>query len=104
VAVHEPTGHKVAIKGVNREKLENRALREIEILKLFNHPHIIRLYEVIWTSQEVYLVIEYVPGGELFEYLTTAGRLSINEARRIFQEIMSAVEYCHAQRVVHRDL
>lgn len=75
VAVHEPTGQKVALKVVNRAKQGDRLQREIEILRLFRHPHIIRLYEVIYTSEEVYMVVEYVPGGELFEYLISKGRV-----------------------------
>lgn len=104
MAVHEPTGHKVAVKVVCRDKLESKVQREIEILRLFDHPHIIRLYEVIYTDLDVFMVIEYVSGGELFEHLASSGRLSEDEGRRMFQEIIAAVEYCHARRVVHRDL
>lgn len=104
MAVHVPTGHKVALKCINRSKTEAKLLREIEILSLFRHPHIIRLYEVIYTPREVYMVVEYVQNGELFEYLMTKGRLNEDEARKMFQQLISGIEYCHARRVVHRDL
>jgi len=109
VAEHEVTGHKVAVKILNRQKIKSSKMdakisREIKILKLFRHPHIIRLYEVIETPTEIFLVMEYVDGGELFDYIVSRGKLSDNEARKFFQQIISGVEYCHRFMVVHRDL
>lgn len=109
LAEHEATGHKVAVKILNKQKIKTSKMdekikREIKILKLFRHPHIIRLYEVIETPQDILLVMEYVPGGELFEYIVKHGRLSESEARRFFQQIISGVDYCHRYKVVHRDL
>eukprot|EP01083_Nonionella_stella_P042487 114722_1 len=108
-AVHEPTGRKVAIKILNRHRLNTmdmgeKVKREIEILRLFSHPHIIRLYEVIETNTDIFVVMEYVAGGELFDYIVSHGRLPEEKARLFFQEIISGVEYCHAHMVVHRDL
>ncbi|ONK55597.1 uncharacterized protein A4U43_UnF1310 [Asparagus officinalis] len=108
-AVHILTGHRVAIKILNRRKMEKlemeeKVCREIKILKLFMHPHIIRLYEVIETHSDIYLVMEYINSGELFDYIVEKGRLSDDEARRFFQQIISGVEYCHRNQVVHRDL
>jgi 5'-AMP-activated protein kinase, catalytic alpha subunit len=60
--------------------------REIKILKLFMHPHIIRLYEVIDTPTDIYMVMEYVNSGELFDYIVEKGRLLEDEARRFFQQ------------------
>ncbi|KAG6522232.1 hypothetical protein ZIOFF_019370 [Zingiber officinale] len=68
------------------------------------HPHIIRLYEVIETPSDIYVVMEYVKSGELFDYIVEKGRLLEDEARRFFQQIISGVEYCHRNMVVHRDL
>jgi 5'-AMP-activated protein kinase, catalytic alpha subunit len=109
VAVHETTKEKVAIKILNKKKLARmdmgaKVRREIDILKLFSHPHIIRLYEVIDTTTDIFCVMEYVSGGEMFEYIVSRGRLSEDEARHIFQQLISAVEYCHVHMVVHRDL
>ncbi|KAG0483992.1 hypothetical protein HPP92_012076 [Vanilla planifolia] len=109
IAEHLLTGHKVAIKVLNRRKIrsmdmEEKVRREIKILRLFMHPHIIRLYEVIETPSDIYLIMEYVKSGELFDYIVEKGRLQENEARRFFQQIISGVEYCHQNMVVHRDL
>lgn len=109
MAEHERTGHKVAVKILNRQKIKSSKMdqkirREIKILKLFKHPHVIRLYEVIETPKEIFLVMEYVSGGELFDYIVNQGKLDEKEARRFFQQIVSGIEYCHMHRVVHRDL
>ncbi|KAK8797222.1 hypothetical protein WA158_004432 [Blastocystis sp. Blastoise] len=109
LAIHINTGIKVAIKILNKEKIRQldmseKVKREIKILKEFNHPHIIRLYEVIDTPTEIFLVIEYASGGELFDYIRLRGKLVENEARHFFQQIISGLEYCHRHNVVHRDL
>lgn len=109
IAEHALTGHKVAIKILNRRKIRNldmeeKVRREIKILRLFMHPHIIRLYEVIETPSDIYVVMEYVKSGELFDYIVEKGRLQEDEARCFFQQIISGVEYCHRNMVVHRDL
>ncbi|XP_066394967.1 serine/threonine protein kinase OSK4 [Miscanthus floridulus] len=109
IAEHKLTGHRVAIKIINCRQMRNmemeeKAKREIKILKLFIHPHIIRLYEVIYTQTDIYVVMEYCKYGELFDYIVEKGRLQEDEARRIFQQIISGVEYCHRNMVVHRDL
>uniref|UniRef100_A0A7N0SZ56 non-specific serine/threonine protein kinase n=1 Tax=Kalanchoe fedtschenkoi TaxID=63787 RepID=A0A7N0SZ56_KALFE len=109
IAEHARTGHKVAIKILNRKKvksmdMEEKVRREIKILRLFMHPHIIRLYEVIETATDIYVVMEYVKCGELFDYIVEKGRLQEDEARKFFQQIISGVEYCHRNMVVHRDL
>jgi 5'-AMP-activated protein kinase catalytic alpha subunit len=61
--------------------------REIKILRLFMHPHIIRLYEVIETETDIYVVMEYVKCGELFDYIVEKGRLQEEEARNFFQQV-----------------
>lgn len=109
IAEHILTGNKVAIKILNRKKIkqmdmEEKVRREIKILRLFMHPHIIRLYEVIETPNDIYVVMEYVESGELFDYIVEKGRLMEDEARHFFQQIISGVEYCHRNMVVHRDL
>ncbi|XP_020087592.1 serine/threonine protein kinase OSK1-like [Ananas comosus] len=109
IAEHILTGHKVAVKILNRRKIksmemEEKVKREIKILRLFMHPHIIRLYEVIETQTDIYVVMEYVKSGELFDYIVEKGRLQEDEARRFFQQIISGVEYCHRNMVAHRDL
>lgn len=109
LAEHVGTGHKVAVKVLNRQKIQHldmdhKVRREVGILKLLMHPHIMRLYEVIDTPTDILMFVEYVPKGEIFEYIVEQGRLSEPEARRFFQQIISGVEYCHHHKVVHRDL
>ncbi|TWW57640.1 5'-AMP-activated protein kinase catalytic subunit alpha-2 [Takifugu flavidus] len=109
VGEHQLTGHKVAVKILNRQKIRSldvvgKIKREIQNLKLFRHPHIIKLYQVISTPTDFFMVMEYVSGGELFDYICKHGRVEDTEARRLFQQIISAVDYCHRHMVVHRDL
>jgi 5'-AMP-activated protein kinase catalytic alpha subunit len=109
LATHAITRHHVAVKILNKAKIkqlgmEEKVQREINILHLCTHPHIIRLYEVIDTPTDIFLVNEYVSGGELFDYIVSKGRLSADEARNFFHQIISGVEYCHFQKIVHRDL
>ncbi|PSS07943.1 SNF1-related protein kinase catalytic subunit alpha like [Actinidia chinensis var. chinensis] len=109
IAEHLLTGYKVAIKILNRRKMkspemEEKVRREIKICRLFVHPHIIRLYEVIETTADIFVVMEYVKSGELFDYIVEKGRLQEDEVRNFFQQIISGVEYCHRNMVVHRDL
>ncbi|KAJ7623293.1 hypothetical protein FB45DRAFT_1061231 [Roridomyces roridus] len=78
--------------------------REIVVMKLIDHPNIMRLYDVWETSSELYLILEYVKGGELFEHLCKKGRLPTEEALGYFQQIIDAVNYCHQFNIAHRDL
>ncbi|CAF3185220.1 unnamed protein product [Rotaria socialis] len=108
-AYHQLTRHTVAIKIVNRTKIKQldvvgKIRREIQNLRLFRHPHIIKLYQVISTPTDIFMVMEYVSGGELFEYIVKKGKLTEAEARPFFQQIISGVDYCHRHMVVHRDL
>ncbi|CAF1457437.1 unnamed protein product [Adineta steineri] len=108
-AYHQLTRHTVAIKIVNRTKIKQldvvgKIRREIQNLRLFRHPHIIKLYQVISTPTDIFMVMEYVAGGELFDYIVKKGKLSEAEARPFFQQIISGVDYCHRHMVVHRDL
>ena len=108
LAVHSSTGQKVALKIINRKTLQisdmaGRVEREIQYLKLLRHPHIIKLYEVITTPIDIIMVIEYA-GGELFDYIVQRGKMSEEEARRFFQQIICALDYCHRHKIVHRDL
>ncbi|XP_072033828.1 serine/threonine-protein kinase SIK3-like isoform X2 [Amphiura filiformis] len=73
-------------------------------MKLLRHPHIIRLYQVMETERNMYLVTEYASGGEIFDHLISHGRMTEREARSKFKQIVAAVHYCHSKKVVHRDL
>lgn len=85
-------------------EMAEKVRREINILKMCTHPHIIRLYEVIDTPSDIFVIMEFVSGGELFDYIVSRGRLPPDEARHFFHQIVSGIEYCHYHRIVHRDL
>ena len=99
MGVHYLTAEKVAIKIVNREALSESVLmkveREIAIMKLIEHPHVLRLYDVYESRKYLYLILEHVAGGELFDYLVKKGRLTPKEARKFFRQIISALDFCH---------
>ncbi|EPQ65195.1 Bgt-529 [Blumeria graminis f. sp. tritici] len=108
LATHRVTNQQVALKIIARKKLISRDMagrveREIEYLQLLRHPHIIKLYTVIKTPLEIIMVLEYA-GDELFDYIVQHGKMKEDEARRFFQQIICAVEYCHRHKIVHRDL
>lgn len=98
----------MAIKIIDKTALDEENLtkifRETAILKKLRHPHITRLYQLMETGQTIYLVTEYASKGEIFDHLVAKGRMTEIEAKRIFSQIVSAVNYCHSQGVVHRDL
>ena len=73
-------------------------------MKMLNHTHIVKLYEVIETKNTLFVVMEHVSGGELYDYLVAHGRMKEKEARLKFRQIINAVSYCHKKRVIHRDL
>eukprot|EP00729_Bicosta_minor_P002963 gene2963-26851_t len=108
LAVHVMTGVEVAIKIIDKLNLNEDSLsklwREVKIMKVMDHPNIVKLIEVIDTESTMYLVLEYAAGGEVFDYLVAHGRMKEKEARLKFRQILSAVEYCHARGCVHRDL
>jgi len=108
LAIHLATGMKVAIKILDKRKIKrdigDKIQREINILEICKHPNVIRLFEVIDTPSDIFMVMEYVPNGELFDYIVSRGRLPPDDARRFFQQVISGVEYLHFKRVVHRDL
>ncbi|CAL9187086.1 unnamed protein product, partial [Musa hybrid cultivar] len=108
VARNISTDELVAIKALDKEKIIKCGLvahikREIAILRRVRHPYIVQLFEVMATKTKIYFVMEYVRGGELFSRVAK-GRLREDTARRYFQQLISAVAFCHARGVFHRDL
>ncbi|XP_022525179.2 serine/threonine-protein kinase MARK1 isoform X1 [Astyanax mexicanus] len=108
LARHILTGREVAVKIIDKTQLNPTSLqklfREVRIMKILNHPNIVKLFEVIETEKTLYLIMEYASGGEVFDYLVAHGRMKEKEARAKFRQIVSAVQYCHQKRIVHRDL
>jgi len=107
---HKDTGFKAAVKIIKKEmllarpSLHKKVQREIAILKLIDHPFVLKLYDVYETSRYLFIVMEYVEGGELFEYLVSKGSLDLHEALRLFQMLIHGLDYIHSQHVCHRDL
>ncbi|XP_069631886.1 maternal embryonic leucine zipper kinase isoform X2 [Haliaeetus albicilla] len=107
LARHLLTAEKVAIKIMDKAALGDdlpRVKIEIDAMKNLSHQHICRLYQVIETSKKIFMVLEYCPGGELFDYIISKDRLSEEEARVFFRQIVSAIAYVHSQGYAHRDL
>ncbi|XP_073737442.1 maternal embryonic leucine zipper kinase isoform X5 [Callorhinus ursinus] len=107
LACHILTGEMVAIKIMDKNALGSdlpRVKTEIEALKNLRHQHICQLYHVLETANKIFMVLEYCPGGELFDYIISQDRLSEEETRVVFRQIVSAVAYVHSQGYAHRDL
>lgn len=107
LAVHSLTGEKVAIKIMNKKELGSdlpRVQREIDAMKNLTHQHVCQLYHVIQTEEYIFMVMEYAPGGELFDYIVAKDKLREDEARGFFRQIVSAVAYIHDRGYAHRDL
>ncbi|XP_038900576.1 CBL-interacting serine/threonine-protein kinase 3 isoform X2 [Benincasa hispida] len=108
-AKNSETGEHVAIKILDKEKVLKHKMaeqikREIATMKLIKHPHVVQLFEVMGSKTKIFIVLEFVTGGELFDKIVNHGRMSENEARRYFQQLINAVDYCHSRGVYHRDL
>ena len=78
--------------------------REIEIMKKLEHPHIISLKETLDTKSTLYLVLEFVPGGELFDAIVEKGNYAEEETADLVRQMLEAIAYCHSQKIAHRDL
>lgn len=102
------TGESVAIKVVNKDQVKKEGMmeqiqREISVMRLVRHPHVVELKEVMATKTKIFFIMEYVKGGELFAKIAR-GKLKEDVARKYFQQLISAVDYCHSRGVSHRDL
>ncbi|XP_058379566.1 maternal embryonic leucine zipper kinase isoform X3 [Diceros bicornis minor] len=107
LACHILTGEMVAIKIMDKNALGSdlpRVKTEIDALKNLRHQHICQLYHVLETADKIFMVLEYCPGGELFDYIISQDRLSEEETRVVFRQIVAAVAYVHSQGYAHRDL
>ncbi|XP_050380577.1 CBL-interacting serine/threonine-protein kinase 25-like [Argentina anserina] len=102
------TSESVAIKVINKDHIKKEGLveqikREISIMHLVHHPHIVELKEVMATKTKIFFIMEHVKGGELFEKIIK-GKLKEDVARKYFQQLIFAVDFCHSRGVAHRDL
>ncbi|KAI9254879.1 kinase-like domain-containing protein, partial [Sporodiniella umbellata] len=105
---HKETGQRAAIKVIDKrvhdERVMSRLVREVTIMEIVQHPSIVKLYETFETCDSLFLVMEYVPGWNLDEYLKKQGPMKEEKARMLFRQLVTAVDFCHRKWVVHRDL
>lgn len=109
LAEHKNSKELVAIKILEKEKIvdegdRERVSREIQILKIIRHPNIIQLYEILEDDDKLYLIMEFAPGGELFDYIVAQQRVKEHEACKFYQQVTDGIEYIHKLNIVHRDL
>ncbi|KAH0619400.1 hypothetical protein JD844_000012 [Phrynosoma platyrhinos] len=109
LARHVFTGERVAVKVIDKAKLEGGAaaqlLQEVRCMKLVQHPNVVRLYEVIDTQAKLYLILELGDGGDMFDHIMQhEGGLGEERAKHYFAQVVHAISYCHRLHVVHRDL
>ena len=109
LGLHTPSGEYVAVKILEKAMLKKdedivRLKREIDILRKSRHAHIVQLYETVETENYHFFVMEYAELGELSEYIESRGKLSEDEARRFFGQLLLAVKYLHSIGCAHRDI
>ena len=109
--IHKRTKKSVAVKIIskydlkkNNESTIEKFIKEAEILKICNHPHVVRYMDCYEDDINFYLVMEYVAYGDLYTYIESHGPLSEEKAKDVFAQIVSAIEYCQANLIAHRDL
>ena len=104
------SNRKVAIKILSKSLFKSGDLqskkveREIAVMKLVLHPHVMALYDVYESNEELFMILELVEGGELFDFLVKKGKLGEPEALNFFQQIIMGIDFCHQHLVFHRDL
>ena len=109
LGLHIPTKQKVAIKILDKEKINDetdieRIRREIHILSILRHPNIVQLYETMTSDNNIYIVMEYVEGKDLFQYIYSMQRLTEIKSSQLFRQLISCLEYIHKLGIVHRDI
>jgi len=108
-AVDSTNGQQVAIKILDKDKIQRQNMgaqikKEISIMKMVRHPNVVKLYEVLASRTKIFIVLELVTGGELFDKIVAEGRFAATQARFYFRQLIEGVRYCHSQGVAHRDL
>ena len=109
LGLHIPTKQKVAIKILDKEKINDEAdieriRREIHILSILRHPHIVQLYETITSDNNIYIIMEYIEGKDLFQYIYSMHHLTEYKSSQLFRQLISCLEYIHKLGIVHRDI
>jgi serine/threonine protein kinase len=109
LGINKYTKEKVAIKLLDKNKITEksdleRIFREMSIVKTLNHPNIVKTHEIFDNEKYYFMIMDYCPGGELFDYIVNKIRLNEEESSFFFYQIINAVEYIHSKGIVHRDL
>lgn len=99
--VHKLTGDVRAMKIIKRDNVDDQYLKtlnnEIRILKMLDHPNIVKLYEIYEDPKNIYMITEYLEGGELFDMILKTKHFNENIAAKIMKQLLSAVAYCHSK-------
>lgn len=108
-ALDTETNQGVAIKILDKEKIQkqnmgNQIKKEISIMKMVKHKYVVEMIEVLASKTKIFIVLELVTGGELFDKIVQVGKLNEQQARFYFQQLVEGIEYCHKLGVCHRDL
>lgn len=103
------TGLSVAVKILDKESIQQQNMgaqikKEISIMKMVKHPHVVNLLEVLASRSKIFIVLEFISGGELFDKIVDAGKFDEKQARYYFRQLVKGVKFCHDQGVCHRDL
>ncbi|CAD8059270.1 unnamed protein product [Paramecium sonneborni] len=105
---HKKTGQQRAMKQIQKKKIlkeqEDAMFSEVALLKDMDHNNIVKLFELYQDSQNYYLVTEYLNGGELLDKLTKLSTFNERTAAEYMKQVLSALSYCHAQNIIHRDM
>lgn len=109
LAQHIETGFLVAIKKVSKIKIQeynmvSRFIEEINLHSKLDHPNIVKFYGFFEEKDNICLVLEYLNGGTLFEYMNQVGTLSMKEAVGFLREVIEALDYVHEKGICHRDI
>ena len=106
IGIHKLTKHRRAIKELLKHRIDNLTdfRKEIEILRLLDYPGVIKLFEWYEDDSKVYLVMEHCCGGDLYDRIDRVKQFTEHDARILFKQMISSVNYCHKNNIIHRDL
>ena len=109
LAQHIETGFIVAIKRVSKQqliqhKMVDRLIEEVQLHRSLNHPHIVKFYDYFEEKDHICLVLEYLNGGTLFDYLNEVQTIPLQKTVSILAEVIDALSYIHERNIIHRDI